>query len=77
MITQVEQRRLRRELAGLRREFRAVMRGDHCHWGMPWCQHREPEPPCEGCATRLWCRDQAEPLVAHAREIAARSAADA
>ncbi len=68
-------RKLNAELRRLRSAWRRTVAGTDVPWGMPWCDHRTPEPTCEGCCTRLWCRDHAAPLAVRATAVKAELAA--
>lgn len=55
-------RQVQRALARLRKEWRGWTTGAYVPHGAPWCEHRRPDPACEGCATRQWTRDRAHEL---------------
>ncbi|HEX6685742.1 MAG TPA: hypothetical protein VF062_23405 [Candidatus Limnocylindrales bacterium] len=75
-LTEAHRRDLERQLRDLRRQWRSWMSGamfvQMGWWGLPWCSHRIPQPPCEGCATRMWCRDRAAELGPAAAAITAQ-----
>ena len=61
-MTSAVQRKITRQIRGLRADRKAWLTGQRLHWGMSWCHGPGSpyhQPPCEGCATVLWCRDQA------------------
>lgn len=73
-MTTTTTRRLNGELRQLRAQWRRTVTGEAVPWGVPWCSHRAPEPSCEGCCTRLWCRDLAAPIAERAAAVKAELA---
>jgi hypothetical protein len=60
MTSDTQAKQLRQQLRRLRVERADWNTGRNLHWGQPWCHRRCANcPPCDGCATREYCRGRA------------------
>ncbi|MEV7387200.1 hypothetical protein [Streptomyces sp. NPDC091215] len=70
-----EKRRINRELRTVQRERKPYLSGawinERGWWGVPYCPTPCGQAICDGCASRTYGLDQAEPLTARIAELKA------
>ena len=74
-MTKAVQRKITRQIRGLRADRKAWLTGQRLHWGMAWCDGPgalgHQVPCCEGCCTRMYCRDRAAEFSPEIERLAA------
>lgn len=70
---ETEKRRISRELRQLYKERKPLLTGRHIvdvgWWGVPFHTRACGVEACEGCGTREWLREKAEPLTQRIEEL--------